>query len=222
MSNHPTRIAGTWALLMFNLALGAFAAPVSAQSALPGTTGMPPAAMLLQQMHMANLVQIKAAKIAKQKAGNDPTWHLADRLWRDHQVADGKVRMLAGKLGYQLKSPTQMQQMMMQNVQPAQASSTGAPQKMQQIQQKIQMMQEMMAKLQETPAPQFDQVYAKAMLKSQQNMLQMLQQAQMQAKPPVQKLVSVLIPILSQHVELAQGLAGMTPAAGSGAKENSQ
>lgn len=159
--------------------------------------------MLLQQMHVANQVQIKAADIARHKATAVLTRRLADRFWRDHQVADGKVRGLASSLGYTLKSPAQMQQMM-QAMPPAQASAMGGAQKMQQMQKKMQMMQQMLAGLQSAPAAQFDQAYDKAMLKSQQNMLQMLQQARTQASPPVKKLLGVLIPILEQHVALAR------------------
>lgn len=191
----------TLAMLMVVLAACTFAATAVAQSPA-GSAGMPPEAMLLQQMHVANQVQIKAAEIARHKATADLTRRLADRFWRDHQVADGKVRGLAHRLGYTLKSPAQMQQMM-QSMPPAQASAMGG-QKMQQMQKKMQMMQQMLANLQAAPAPQFDQAYDKAMLKSQQNMLQMLQQARTQASLPVKKLLNVLVPILEQHVALAR------------------
>lgn len=206
MLDHPIRNvalcrARVFVLIAMALMALAFTSTTAAQtSGQPGKDGMPPAAMLLQQMHVGNQVQIKAAEIAKHKATGVLTRRLADRLWRDHRVADGKVRMLAGKLGYELKSPAQMQQ----NMQPAQASAMGSPQKMQQMHKKMQMMQQMLDKLQSTPAPQFDQVYVKAMAESQQDMLQMLQQARTQAKPPVKKLLGVLIPILGQHVALAR------------------
>lgn len=225
MIDHAIRNLATWrarALGLTAMALLAFgfASLTAAQtSGQPGPGNMPPAAMLLQQIHVANQVQIKAAEIAKQKATNVLTRRLADRLWRDHQVADGKVKALAGKLGYQLKSPAQMQQMM-QNMQPAQTGAMGGPQKMQQMHEKMQKMQQMLAKLKSTPGPQFDQVYAQTMAKSHQNMLQMLQQARTQAKPPVKKLLGVLIPILGQQEALAQLV--MAPAVDSGAKEMSR
>lgn len=117
MNKQLARKAVLPAPLVLLLAI-AGAIPAAAAPAQTGGGGgmmsMPPAAMVLQQMHMVNQLEIKAAALARQKTTKTPIKRYADRLWRDHHVADTKVKHLAKKLGFKLKSPAQMRHMMMQ------------------------------------------------------------------------------------------------------------
>lgn len=212
-----------------------------------GTKPMPPAAMVLQQMHMVNQFEIKAAKLAEKKATTTRIRRYADRLRRDHENADGKVKDLAMRLGYPLHRPEQMRQIMMQmQHQPLSGASGMAPgasasmpirqkmpmpsasatmkpasggaspamppiqkmQKLQKIQAMMQMMQQAMTRLQSTSGPQFDRAYLMVMVTSHQKAIGMLEKVQAKGldQPQVTGLIRKLLPILKQHLQLAQGL----------------
>lgn len=181
-----------------------------------GKTSMPPhAAMVLQQMHMVNAFEIKAAKLALQKASGTLVRRYADRLRRDHEVADGKVKGLADKLGYQLHSPHQMRQMMMRMMHKRGAMMGSSPmpsssQKtmMQKMHKAMQMMQHAMTKLQSASGPTFDHVYLKTMVKGHKKAIHMLEHVQTKksGQSQVANLVQKLLPILKQHLHLAQQL----------------
>lgn len=224
--------------------------PPSSAPAMPppaGSSGKmsmpPPAAMVLQQMHMVNQFEIKAAELAGKKATSTRIRRYADRLRRDHMVADAKVKGLAAKLGYELRSPQQMKQMMMQMMQqhasmmgtagspggqqmpmkpmhgappprtagapPAQPMPPMSPmQKMQKMKANMQMMQQAMDKLQSASGPQFDKAYIMTMIKGHEKAIHMLEQVQAQGldQPQVTGLIHKLLPILKQHLQLAQDL----------------
>lgn len=231
-----------------------FAAPMPAQTsaappsapAMPASAGSagkmpmpPPAAMVLQQMHMVNQFEIKTAELAGKKATGRLIRRYADRLRRDHELADGKVKGLAAMLGYPIRGPEQMKQMMMQMMQQHASMmgasgggqtpmmqmheppppSSGAPpaqpmppmspmQKMQKMKANMQMMQQAMMKLQSASGSEFDKAYLMTMIKGHQQAIQMLEQVQAQGldQPKVTGLIHKLLPILKQHLQLAQDL----------------
>lgn len=165
------------ALLGVLLTIGAM--PALAAVDPGGMMPMPKPAMVLQQIHMVNQFEIKAGEMAMQKATKTPIKRYGDRLRRDHTLADGKVEMLAKQLGFELKSPAQMQQMMQKQQMGAMGSmgSMGGQASMQPMQkmQKMQMMQQTKTKLQSASGPEFDQTYVMAMIKGHQKAIQMLE-----------------------------------------------
>jgi predicted outer membrane protein len=174
---------------------------------------MPKAAMVLEQIHLVNHFEIKAATLAGKKAQEKLVKRYADRLRQDHHVADGKVEALANKLGVQLHSAAQMRKMVMprrrrQSMTGTSGMSSGAGSPKQKMRMKLSKMHHVTTKLKSTPPRQFDRAYLMAMVKSHKmaiNQLQKVQGAKL-GKHKVVHLVGLLLPILKQHLALAEHL----------------
>jgi predicted outer membrane protein len=176
-------------------------APPTAQSPSPSTEQPPTAATALQQMFMANRMQIQAAELAKQKAQSAQVERFADRLWRDHRLAEHKIERLAKRLGINLHAPVQMKEMTNQAGQESGKAPAGEQQQPGQI------MAEMISKLKSASGPQFDKAYVAAMAESQQQILHALQGLNKKLdKRQVTGLIDKLIPIVKQHEALARHL----------------
>lgn len=152
----------------------------------PQAQSMSPESELLSKMHTANQMQIKAGQLAESKGTTQAIRNFGRLLVRDHSFADKKIKALASRQSIQLmppmpKSPQEKQQMEMQK--------------------------QMMAGLEQAQGADFDRQFIEFDLKSQNTAANTVSMASGQLKPsPVKALTSKMVPILKQHVEIAQHL----------------
>lgn len=141
---------------------------------------------VLSKIHHTNQVEIKAGKLATQKAASQDVRAYGERLMKDHKLADKKVSDLANELGVEL----------------IQVKPQTKEEKQHAKKQK-----ETMQKLQELKGEAFDPVFLKAMVDGHKHAIETLTKAQKKLdQPEVKELVGKLIPILKQHLELAENL----------------
>jgi putative membrane protein len=146
-------------------------------------TAPTPESKVLSLMHQANQMAIRAAEMAQQKASADLTRAYADRLVRDHQLADRKVRNMAMRLNVELRQP--------------QPDDTRR-------QRFLKDMEEAARELDQLEGREFDTAFVDAMERSHQFMQSELSDAVDQLRAPeLEAMLQRLIPILGQHIEMA-------------------
>ena len=140
---------------------------------------------ILQKLHLTNLHEIKAAKLA-QTNGTDKVQDYARTLLNDHQDADSKVMALAQKKGFTLSDqPTTEHAMKHEQMKDELTNLKGA---------------------------QFDKTFADAMYKGHSKVLAMAQMWTQNCKDQdVCSLVKDLTPTLQKHEQMAESLKGPMP-----------
>lgn len=139
------------------------------------------AAQVLGQMHMANEVMISAAKVAMDTAESELVRKYAERLWRDHRMGAREVEEVAQALAVHLEPPPpDLEQRLQQVIQTLDAADGAA----------------------------FDDAYVLAMRTTrEQMMIPMLRAALIDVdEPRVEDLIERVLPILEQHVAMAEYL----------------
>jgi putative membrane protein len=163
----PMEIAATMSLagLLWNLA-----------AAQP--PGVPDRPAILRQIHLTDLLEIDAGRLAAQKGNSTWVRRLGDRIARDHEAADKKVIRLAAGLGVAL---------------PAAADSAAPVQE-----------PDWMTTLRTVTGIDFDRTYLEAMIQGHQKAIDSLSSARNRmVETPLRNLISELLPILRQHLQLA-------------------
>jgi putative membrane protein len=147
-----------------------------------------PPEVVLSTMHQMNQLEMNLGQLAEQKGASEDVRAFGERLYRDHRFGDRKVTGVAAAQDLQLLPPPQL---------PA------AP-KLQSMKQKAQQLQGM-------GGPSFDGMFLQMMVQSHEMATSMLADA-LDRLPsgPTRQLVSRLLPVLQQHLELARELQGET------------
>lgn len=141
---------------------------------------------VLSRMHQVNQMEMQAGKLAWEKGNSESVRNYGERLFRDHRFGDRKVTGLAEARGIKLVQP---------KLQSAEAKK------------RMKEMKQMMAKLKKMEGPSFDDVFLKMMVQGHKHSIQTLRQATEKLdEGEVRELVVNLIPILEQHLTLAQNL----------------
>ena len=149
--------------------------------------------LVLSKIHQTNQMEVSLGHLAEEKATRSGVRAYGDRLWRDHHIADLKVKALARAEGVELIQPK---------------PQTKQERQFQQSQMKI------VDKLKAVQGPEFDQIYLNAMVQGHTHAIDTLDDVAGRLNDEnVRSLVEKLIPILKQHRELARHLEAPQKAA---------
>ena len=142
-------------------------------------------AAILERIHLADLKEIEAGKIAEAKASSPEVREYADQLIKDHTSADQMVTATAQKIGARLRdSSTQRHK--------------GTP---------------VDKKLSSTNGAQFDRVFLEQTSADHKKLMTELKQARDDASDDdIEALIDKIMPILQQHQDLAEILIKKEPA----------
>lgn len=160
----------------------AAAPPVSASPAVP--QGLADSQVVLSTMHQLNQLEMRLGQWAEENGTTGPIRRFGDRLYRDHRFGDGKVNALAHAEDLTLLQPDQL---------PAAPKLRPVMQKAEQLQQE--------------EGPASDNAFLNIVIQSHEMATSMLEDA-LAALPAgkVRELVSRLLPILEQHLDLARAI----------------
>jgi putative membrane protein len=139
---------------------------------------------LFSRIHATNEFEIKVGHLAMEKGQSEKVKKYGERLVRDHKNADEKVMALAKEENIQISKPeprNKQEKMMMQK------------------------RKELLSKFKKAGPESFDEIYLNAMVKGHQHAIDMLTKADLKNQE-VNELVSKLVPILEQHLNLAENL----------------
>lgn len=140
--------------------------------------------MVLSKMHALNQMQMQVAELARNQGTTERVRSYGEREFRDHRFADDKVTSLADELAVGLLPLPQLP----------------GNQQMMQMKQKAE-------QLGQKRGEAFDQMYLQMMVQSHEMATQTLNGALEQLQTPeVSALIEQLLPILNQHLTLAQHL----------------
>ena len=142
-------------------------------------------AAILERIHLANLKEIEAGKIAEAKASSPEVREYADQLIKDHTSADQMVTATAQKIGARLRDSSAQRH-------------KGTP---------------VDKKLSSTNGAQFDRVFLEQTSADHKKLMTELKQARDDASDDdIEALIDKIMPILQQHQDLAQILMKKEPA----------
>jgi putative membrane protein len=145
-------------------------------------------AAILEQIHLANLKEIEAGKIAAAKASSTEVRAYADQLIKDHTSADQMVTATAQKIGARLRDSTAQRQKV----------ANGTP---------------VEKKLSSANGAQFDRVFLEQTSADHKKLMSELKQARDDASDDdIEALIDKIMPILQQHQDLAEILMKKEPA----------
>jgi putative membrane protein len=137
-------------------------------------------AAILERIHLANLKEIAAAKIAESKASSSEVREYADQLIKDHTSADQMVVATAQKMGARLRDPA------------ADRRKTANAKRAEQ-------------KLSSANGAQFDRVFLEQTSADHKKLMTELKQARDDASDDdIEALIDKIMPILQQHQDLAE------------------
>lgn len=156
-------------------------------SAMPANTNMKEMqSQLLSMIHKTNQMEIKAGQMAQSKSDTFQVREYGNRLVRDHTMADRMVTKFAKMNNIQLTEPTPQNPEQQQNMQQAMAA---------------------MQELQGLQGKEFDQKFLTFMEQGHHNAIGMLAQAHGKLPAsPLKAMLNKMIPILTQHYEIASNL----------------
>ena len=149
------------------------APPAPFSESVPVQTGP-----FLIKLYMANRLEIKAASLAKRNAVSTTVRRYADRLWRDHRLAENEIYALSQKLGIELGGA---------------APGHGY-------------LQTMVKRPTYFQDQVFDRAYVQATLQNEQKIQRLLESVP-ETQANLSSLASKLVPIFRQDMDLARGLA---------------
>jgi len=145
-------------------------------------------AAILEQIHLANLKEIEAGKIAEAKASSPEVREYADQLIKDHTSADQMVSATAQKIGAQLRDSAKQRH----------KTANGTP---------------VDKKLSSANGAQFDRAFLAQTSADHKKLMTELKQARDDASDDdIEALIDKIMPILQQHQDLAQILMKKEPA----------
>jgi putative membrane protein len=139
---------------------------------------------VLSRIHATNQLEIEVGELAQKKGQSEEVRAYGDRLVRDHAVADGKILDLATKENVAILEPTPMS---------AEEKSNMAVHR------------ELAPKLQALSGTEFDNQFLSAIQMGHADAIKMLEGVNTE-DAKVQGLIAKLIPILKQHLTVAEHL----------------
>lgn len=145
-------------------------------------------AAILERIHLANLKEIEAGKIAEAKASSTEVRGYADQLIKDHTNADQMVTATAQKIGARLHDTATGRH----------KAANGTP---------------VDKKLSSANGAQFDRVFLEQTSADHKKLMTELKQARDDASDDdIEALIDKIMPILQQHQDLAEILMKKEPA----------
>ena len=145
-------------------------------------------AAILERIHLANLKEIEAGKIAEAKASSSEVREYADQLIKDHTNADQMVTATAQKIGARLRDTATGRH----------KAANGTP---------------VDKKLSSANGAQFDRVFLEQTSTDHKKLMTELKQARDDASDDdIEALIDKIMPILQQHQDLAEILMKKEPA----------
>ena len=144
-------------------------------------------AAILERIHLADLKEIEAGKIAEAKASSPEVREYADQLIKDHTSADQMVTATAQKIGARLRDSSAQRH-----------KANGTP---------------VDKKLSSANGAQFDRVFLGQTSADHKKLMSELKQARDDASDDdIEALIDKIMPILQQHQDLAEILMKKEPA----------
>jgi putative membrane protein len=145
-------------------------------------------AAILERIHLANLKEIEAGKLAETKASSSEVRAYADQLIKDHTSADQMVVATAQKMGARLRDPSTERRKTANGKQAEQ-------------------------KLSSANGAQFDRLFLEQSSADHKKLMTELKQARDDASDDdIEALIDKIMPILQQHQDLAEILMKKEPA----------
>src|SRR5919197_3964192 len=143
-------------------------------------------AMVLSKMHEANQMEIQAGQLAMERGTAEGVRRYGDVLFRDHRMADRTGDDFAKSHRLEITAP-----------------KPSSPEAMQQMKQQMAAME----KLKSAQGPEFDRMFLTAMTSAHEMAIKMLEGAEQGVSPDLGSMLRKMVPILKQHLELAQQLS---------------
>lgn len=133
----------------------------------------------VQKAAAGGMFEVEAGKLATQKASSEEVKNFGQRMVDDHSKANEELKQIATDKGMQL--PTQMDRKH----------------------------KELLAKLSKMSGAEFDREYMNAMIKDhQKDIKEYSRQANKGKDPELKAFASKTLPVLKEHLKLAQDIAG--------------
>lgn len=163
------------------------------------------ASRVLAQMHLIHHMVLEAARAAETRAENQDVRDYARRLRMDHAFADRRVQTLARGLHIDLDDAAKGMQQRMWHTDASPDSGAAQPLQDQQLQELLQL-RGAVAHLDLLEGSAFDDRFVQVMERANQLAVYHIAAAHSGVEEPVQDLLSRVVPILAQHVQLAWSL----------------
>jgi putative membrane protein len=144
---------------------------------------------LLHALHHIDQEEIKAGNMAEEKGSSQQVKDYGRMLVQDHQKADKQVMQIAQKMHVDL------------------SNTKDVPQK---VHEQKEVHQNKMQQLQRLTGKQFDQGFAQLMSNGHQEAIQMVKNAQANAKGDMKNLLDQLLPDLQKHKDVADQILSST------------
>jgi putative membrane protein len=145
----------------------------------------------LIKLHQTNQMEIEMGKLAKKNGGSKQVKSFGDVLIKDHSMADKHIVAFSKKYGVDLTM----------------SSKDEADKAEQQSQ------NDMMKRMETMKGEEFDREFAKMMVDGHQTTINLVQTTLTTTQDqPLQNLLNKLLPVLQEHLKLAQNIADTTKA----------
>jgi len=159
--------------------------------------------MVLRHLHHANLEEIKAGQLAQSKASAAAVKDYGRTLVQDHQQADKHVLTMADKMHVDIKKTTDMSDMDHSKMD---HSKMDRSQTSDMDHDKMKMHQAKMDQLQKMTGKEFDQTFLTMMVNGHDHVIEMVKNAQANAKDDLKAMLDQMMPTLERHKQIAQDL----------------
>jgi putative membrane protein len=157
---------------------------------------------VLRHLHHANMEEIKAGQMAESKGSSQGVKDYARTLVQDHQQADKQVLAMGEKMHVDMKKDMDMSNMDHSKMDHSQMSGTDHD--------KMKMHQAKMDQLQKMSGKDFDQAFLTMMTNGHEHVIDMVKNAQSNAKGDMKNMLDQMLPTLERHKDMAQDLMKKT------------
>ena len=153
---------------------------------------------VLRHLHHANMEEIKAGQMAESKGSSQGVKDYARTLVQDHQQADKQVLAMAQKMNVDMKKDMDMSNMDHSKMDHSQMSGMDHD--------KMKMHQAKMDEMQKMSGKDFDKAFLTMMVNGHDHVIDMVKNAQSNAKGDMKNMLDQMLPTLERHKEMAQDL----------------
>jgi predicted outer membrane protein len=163
---------------------------------------------VLRHLHHANMEEIKAGQMAESKASSQGVKDYARTLVQDHQQADKQVLAMAQKMNVDMKKDMDMSDMDHSKMDHSKMdhSKMDHSQMSGMDHDKMKMHQAKMDQMQKMSGKDFDQAFLTMMVNGHDHVIDMVKNAQSNAKGDLKNMLDQMLPTLERHKDMAQDL----------------
>ena len=163
---------------------------------------------VLRHLHHANMEEIKAGQMAESKGSSQGVKDYARTLVQDHQQADKQVLAMAQKMNVDMKKDMDMSNMDHSKMDHSKMdhSKMDHSQMSGMDHDKMKMHQAKMDQMQKMSGKDFDQAFLTMMANGHDHVIEMVKNAQSNAKGDMKDMLDQMLPTLERHKEMAQDL----------------